>query len=29
MRKIDRKVPCVHAEDVATVDEVVKALKGE
>lgn len=29
MRKIDRKIPSVHAEDTATVEEVVKALKGE
>lgn len=29
MRKIDRSVPSHHAEDVATIDEVVKALKGE
>ena len=29
MRKIDRKIPSAHAEDTATVEEVVKALKGE
>lgn len=29
MKKIDRSVPCHHAEDVATIDEVVAALKGE
>lgn len=29
MRKIDRSIPCHHAEDAATVDEVVAALKGE
>ena len=29
MKKIARSVPCHHAEDVATIDEVVAALKGE
>ncbi len=29
MKKIVRSVPCHHAEDVATIDEVVAALKGE
>lgn len=29
MKKIARSVPCHHAEDVATIDEVVTALKGE
>lgn len=29
MKKIDRSVPCHHAEDVATIDEVVAQLKGE
>lgn len=29
MRKIDRSIPCHHAEDVATVDETAAALKGE
>ena len=29
MKKIARSVPCHHAEDVATIDEVVVALKGE
>ena len=29
MRKIDRSVASHHAEDVATIDEVVNALKGE
>lgn len=29
MKKIDRSVPCHHAEDAATIDEVVAALKGE
>lgn len=29
MKKIIRSVPCHHAEDVATIDEVVAALKGE
>lgn len=29
MKKIDRSLPCHHAEDVATIDEVVAALKGE
>ena len=29
MKKIARSVPCHHAEDVATIDEVVDALKGE
>ena len=29
MKKIARFVPCHHAEDVATIDEVVTALKGE
>lgn len=29
MKKIVRCVPCHHAEDVATIDEVVAALKGE
>jgi [acyl-carrier-protein] S-malonyltransferase len=29
MRKIDRSVPCHHAEDTATVEDVVKSLKGE
>ena len=29
MKKIVRSVPCHHAEDVATSDEVVAALKGE
>ena len=29
MRKIDRSIPCHHAEDLATLEEVVKALKGE
>lgn len=29
MKKIARSVPCHHAEDVATINEVVAALKGE
>lgn len=29
MKKIARSVPCHHAEDVASIDEVVAALKGE
>lgn len=29
MKKIAHSVPCHHAEDVATIDEVVAALKGE
>lgn len=29
MKKIARSVPCHHAEDAATIDEVVAALKGE
>ena len=29
MKKIARSVPCHHAEDVATIDDVVVALKGE
>lgn len=29
MKKIARSVPCHHAEDAATIDEVVTALKGE
>lgn len=29
MKNIARSVPCHHAEDVATIDEVVAALKGE
>ena len=29
MKKIARSVPCHHAEDVATIDDVVAALKGE
>ena len=29
MKKIARSVPCHHAEDVSTIDEVVTALKGE
>lgn len=29
MKKIARSVPCHHAEDVATINEVVVALKGE
>lgn len=29
MKKIARSVPCHHAEDVATIDEVLTALKGE
>ncbi len=29
MRKIDRSITCFHAEDVATIDETVAALKGE
>ena len=29
MKKIARSVPCHHAEDAATIDEVVVALKGE
>ena len=29
LKKIARSVPCHHAEDVATIDEVVVALKGE
>lgn len=29
MKKIARSVPCHHAEDVATIDEVVAELKGE
>lgn len=29
MKKIARSVPCHHAEDVATIDEVLAALKGE
>ena len=29
MKKIARSVPCHHAEDVAAIDEVVAALKGE
>lgn len=29
MKKIARSVPCHHAEDVSTIDEVVVALKGE
>lgn len=29
MKKIDRSVPCHHAEDAASIDEVVAALKGE
>lgn len=29
MRKIDRSVPCHHAEDIATIEEAVKALRGE
>ena len=29
MKKIARSVPCHHAGDVATIDEVVTALKGE
>ena len=29
MKKLARSVPCNHAEDVATIDEVVAALKGE
>lgn len=29
MRKIDRSIPCHHAEDVVTVDETAAALKGE
>ena len=29
MKKIDRSIPCCHAEDIATVEEVLKAMKGE
>ena len=29
MRKIDRSIPCHHAEDVVTEDETAAALKGE
>ncbi len=29
MKKIDRSIPCCHAEDVATVEEALKAFKGE
>lgn len=29
MRKIDRRVRCCHAEDIATVEETVRVFKGE
>ena len=29
MKKIDRSIPCCHAEDLATVEEALKAMKGE